>query len=142
MSSLNLRIFFPQVFGWGCCKYGQLGFKNQKDTSYHSCTSSERAYHPVLVPLSSAIKVRRIACGPTHALALNRNGELHGWGRNDLYQLGRTGGYGVFGASSGDGHSITCAKPSKTILQHRYAIFVNRIGCKLVFYYLNFLYFT
>ncbi|KAK7604747.1 hypothetical protein V9T40_005933 [Parthenolecanium corni] len=82
------------LFGWGCNRYGQLGCTNQ---------SSSYSYEqkPIIIPLSSAIKIRRIACGTAHVLALSRNGALYGWGKNDSNQLGLPiNGYNSYSTSS------------------------------------------
>jgi alpha-tubulin suppressor-like RCC1 family protein len=66
-----------KVFVWGCSKNGELGFGD---------TSTRPAPHNVNTP--SNIPFTDVAFGSHHVLAVNRRGELYGWGKNGQGQLG------------------------------------------------------
>jgi alpha-tubulin suppressor-like RCC1 family protein len=69
------------LFTWGENKYGQLG------TGYH-----QQTYKPIAVFFGPKAKVRRIACGGNHSLAIvdvgQAKGSVYGWGQNLHGQLG------------------------------------------------------
>ena len=66
-----------KVFVWGCSKHGELGFGD---------TSTRPQPHNVNTP--SNIPFTDVAFGSHHVLAVNRRGELYGWGKNGQGQLG------------------------------------------------------
>jgi alpha-tubulin suppressor-like RCC1 family protein len=66
-----------QVFTWGGNRWGQLG---------DGTTQQRFAWTQVTLPTRSAIVA--ISAGDDHVLALSRSGQVLGWGRNDLGQVG------------------------------------------------------
>ena len=61
-----------EVYAWGANTYGQLG---TGDTVARST--------PILVRLSSTLKIIQITCGSNHSVLLTSNGQVHTFG-NDL----------------------------------------------------------
>uniref|UniRef100_T1JE11 RCC1-like domain-containing protein n=1 Tax=Strigamia maritima TaxID=126957 RepID=T1JE11_STRMM len=63
------------IFGCGNNSKQQLGFSDVNDILYFT-------------QLNFNIKIRRVACGWEHTLAVTDNGELYAWGANNFNQLG------------------------------------------------------
>ena len=75
------------LYTWGLNNYGQLGQSSRKDQ-----TTSKI---PQLVQFTKASesaskkeKVKSVACGSWHSVAVTSEGELYSWGRCDMGQLG------------------------------------------------------
>lgn len=68
-----------KVFTWGDNTYGQLGNGTVK-------TSDE----PVEVTFPEGTIITQIAAGENHNVALDSNGNVWTWGRNNNYQIGNT----------------------------------------------------
>ena len=68
-----------KVFTWGDNTYGQLGNRTVK-------TSDE----PVEVTFPEGTIITQIAAGENHNVALDSNGNVWTWGRNNNYQIGNT----------------------------------------------------
>ena len=68
-----------KVFTWGDNTYGQLGNGTVK-------TSDE----PVEVTFPEGTLITQIAAGENHNVALDSNGNVWTWGRNNNYQIGNT----------------------------------------------------
>jgi RCC1 and BTB domain-containing protein len=65
------------VYGFGRNDYGQIG-----------CTNYPHQLTPIKINGFNNEKVISVSCGYEHSLALTEYGEVYGWGRNDLGQLG------------------------------------------------------
>uniref|UniRef100_A0A061R4H9 Regulator of chromosome condensation n=1 Tax=Tetraselmis sp. GSL018 TaxID=582737 RepID=A0A061R4H9_9CHLO len=66
-----------RAFMWGCNNNGEL-----------SLNDVERRTNPHAIPTPGGVAYTQLAPGASHVLAVNRNGDLFGWGRNDRGQLG------------------------------------------------------
>ena len=73
------------VFTAGCNENGQLG----RQHAFRSVTTAAPA--PCRVELPEAVKIVRISSGRHHVLALDQDGEMWAWGKNDSGQLGILG---------------------------------------------------
>ncbi len=67
------------VWTYGIGEHGELGDGSRN-------TSDE----PVQVTFPAGTVITQVATGENHVLALDKNGNVWGWGRNDYYQLGTT----------------------------------------------------
>ena len=76
--TISLRVD-GKVFTWGDNTYGQLGNGTVK-------TSDE----PVEVTFPEGTIITQIAAGENHNVALDSNGNVWTWGRNNNYQIGNT----------------------------------------------------
>ena len=76
--TISLRVD-GKVFTWGDNTYGQLGNETVK-------TSDE----PVEVTFPEGTIITQIAAGENHNVALDSNGNVWTWGRNNNYQIGNT----------------------------------------------------
>ena len=65
------------VWAWGRNNYGQLG---------NGTTTNSNV--PVQTNVTSSTKFKEIAAGDTYSIALDTNGNIWGWGGNNLSQLG------------------------------------------------------
>ncbi|WP_227428912.1 chromosome condensation regulator RCC1 [Psychrobacter sp. I-STPA6b] len=79
-----------QVWAWGSNKYGNFGMgkvcergDNPKETG---CIPS--SFKPLQVPLAEAVKIKELAVGRDHVLALTDMGEVYSWGLNASSQVG------------------------------------------------------
>jgi alpha-tubulin suppressor-like RCC1 family protein len=70
------------VYAWGSNSYGQLAQDPAK---------LPKSSLPVAVPFSPPQRIRTIACGAQHSLAISTAGELFTFGLDGDGQLGRTG---------------------------------------------------
>uniref|UniRef100_A0A0E0DEH5 RCC1-like domain-containing protein n=1 Tax=Oryza meridionalis TaxID=40149 RepID=A0A0E0DEH5_9ORYZ len=66
-----------QVYSWGWGDFGRLGHGNSSDV-----------FTPQPVKALQGIKIKQIACGDSHCLAVTMAGEVQSWGRNQNGQLG------------------------------------------------------
>lgn len=66
-----------QVYSWGWGDFGRLGHGTSSDV-----------FTPQPVKVLQGLKIKQIACGDSHCLAVTTNGEVHSWGRNQNGQLG------------------------------------------------------
>ncbi|KAG8064559.1 hypothetical protein GUJ93_ZPchr0004g39967 [Zizania palustris] len=66
-----------QVYSWGWGDFGRLGHGNSTDV-----------FTPQPVKALQGIKIKQIACGDSHCLAVTMAGEVQSWGRNQNGQLG------------------------------------------------------
>ncbi|PIA47632.1 hypothetical protein AQUCO_01400330v1 [Aquilegia coerulea] len=66
-----------QVYSWGWGDFGRLGHGNSSDV-----------FTPQPVKALQGIRIRQIACGDSHCLAVTMDGEVQSWGRNQNGQLG------------------------------------------------------
>ncbi|KAG1222508.1 hypothetical protein G6F35_005252 [Rhizopus arrhizus] len=64
------------VYGWGCGEYWQLGYKANEKI---------KALMPQRLGLTDIVS---ITAGAFHSLALDRHGQLYGWGQNQFGQCG------------------------------------------------------
>ncbi|KAL4588365.1 hypothetical protein LXL04_001249 [Taraxacum kok-saghyz] len=69
-SSLN-------VYSWGWGDFGRLGHGNSTDF-----------FIPQPIKALQGLKIRQIACGDSHCLAVTMEGQVQSWGRNQNGQLG------------------------------------------------------
>ncbi|XP_057858700.2 ultraviolet-B receptor UVR8 isoform X2 [Cryptomeria japonica] len=65
------------VYSWGWGDFGRLGHGNSSDL-----------FIPHSIKLLYGLKIKQIACGDSHCLAVTRDGEVQSWGRNQNGQLG------------------------------------------------------
>ncbi|KAM7252649.1 hypothetical protein ACFE04_008158 [Oxalis oulophora] len=66
-----------QVFSWGWGDFGRLGHGNSSDL-----------FTPQPIKLLQGLRVKQIACGDSHCLAVTFQGQVLSWGRNQNGQLG------------------------------------------------------
>ncbi|PKA54527.1 Ultraviolet-B receptor UVR8 [Apostasia shenzhenica] len=66
-----------QLYSWGWGDFGRLGHGDSSDV-----------FTPQPIIALQGIKVKQIACGDSHCLAVTAKGEVHSWGRNQNGQLG------------------------------------------------------
>ncbi|KAL9263569.1 Ultraviolet-B receptor UVR8-like protein [Drosera capensis] len=66
-----------QVYSWGWGDFGRLGHGNSSDL-----------FSPQPIRALDGVKIRQIACGDSHCLAVTIQGEVASWGRNQNGQLG------------------------------------------------------
>ncbi|KQJ82706.1 hypothetical protein BRADI_5g10580v3 [Brachypodium distachyon] len=66
-----------QVYSWGWGDFGRLGHGNSSDV-----------FTPQPVRALQGIKIKQMACGDSHCLAVTMGGEVQSWGRNQNGQLG------------------------------------------------------
>ncbi|KAM3387115.1 hypothetical protein ACQJBY_010156 [Aegilops geniculata] len=66
-----------QVYSWGWGDFGRLGHGNSTDV-----------FTPQPVKALQGIKIKQLACGDSHCLAVTMAGEVLSWGRNQNGQLG------------------------------------------------------
>lgn len=77
--TISLRVD-GKVFTWGDNEYGQLGTGN---TQNHD--------EPVEVNFPEGTIITQIAAGEYHNVALDKDGNVWTWGRNNYYQIGKKG---------------------------------------------------
>ncbi|TMX00184.1 hypothetical protein EJD97_001277 [Solanum chilense] len=66
-----------QVYSWGWGDFGRLGHGNSSDL-----------FTPQPIKALHGIRIKQIACGDSHCLAVTMGGEVQSWGRNQNGQLG------------------------------------------------------
>ncbi|CAN1787591.1 Ultraviolet-B receptor UVR8 [Linum perenne] len=66
-----------EVYSWGWGDFGRLGHGNSSDL-----------FTPQPIKALQGLKIRQIACGDSHCLAVTMDGEVQSWGRNQNGQLG------------------------------------------------------
>ncbi|XP_010269039.1 PREDICTED: ultraviolet-B receptor UVR8-like isoform X1 [Nelumbo nucifera] len=66
-----------QVYSWGWGDFGRLGHGNSSDL-----------FTPQSIKALHGIRIKQIACGDSHCLAVTMDGEVQSWGRNQNGQLG------------------------------------------------------
>lgn len=66
-----------QVFSWGWGDFGRLGHGNSSDV-----------FAPQPIKALQGIRIKQIACGDSHCLAVTMEGTVQSWGRNQNGQLG------------------------------------------------------
>ncbi|GAB2229078.1 hypothetical protein Droror1_Dr00023213 [Drosera rotundifolia] len=66
-----------QVYSWGWGDFGRLGHGNSSDL-----------FTPQPIRALEGVRIRQIACGDSHCLAVTVQGEVASWGRNQNGQLG------------------------------------------------------
>ncbi|XP_073124189.1 ultraviolet-B receptor UVR8 [Henckelia pumila] len=66
-----------QVFSWGWGDFGRLGHGDSSDL-----------FSPQPIKALHGLKIKQIACGDSHCLAVTMEGEVRSWGRNQNGQLG------------------------------------------------------
>ncbi|XP_074307934.1 ultraviolet-B receptor UVR8-like isoform X2 [Silene latifolia] len=66
-----------QVYSWGWGDFGRLGHGNSSDV-----------FIPQSIKTLDSLKIKQIACGDSHCLAITMDGEVTSWGRNQNGQLG------------------------------------------------------
>lgn len=68
---------FTQVYSWGWGDFGRLGHGNSSDL-----------FTPQPIKALHGLRIKQIACGDSHCLAVTMDGEVQSWGRNQNGQLG------------------------------------------------------
>ncbi|KAM5577870.1 hypothetical protein ABKV19_008281 [Rosa sericea] len=66
-----------EVYSWGWGDFGRLGHGNSSDL-----------FTPQPIKALHGLKIRQIACGDSHCLAVTMEGQVQSWGRNQNGQLG------------------------------------------------------
>lgn len=66
-----------QVYSWGWGDFGRLGHGNSSDL-----------FIPQPIRALGGVKIKQIACGDSHCLAVTVDGDVRSWGRNQNGQLG------------------------------------------------------
>lgn len=66
-----------QVYSWGWGDFGRLGHGNSSDL-----------FTPQPIKALQGLRIRQIACGDSHCLAVTMEGVVQSWGRNQNGQLG------------------------------------------------------
>ncbi|KAG8383900.1 hypothetical protein BUALT_Bualt04G0062200 [Buddleja alternifolia] len=66
-----------QVYSWGWGDFGRLGHGNSSDL-----------FSPQPIKALQGVRIKQIACGDSHCLAVTMEGEVQSWGRNQNGQLG------------------------------------------------------
>uniref|UniRef100_A0A453NK49 RCC1-like domain-containing protein n=3 Tax=Aegilops tauschii subsp. strangulata TaxID=200361 RepID=A0A453NK49_AEGTS len=66
-----------QLYSWGWGDFGRLGHGNSSDV-----------FNPQPVVALQGMKIKQVACGDSHCLAVTVTGQVHSWGRNQNGQLG------------------------------------------------------
>ncbi|XP_020588013.1 ultraviolet-B receptor UVR8 [Phalaenopsis equestris] len=66
-----------QVYSWGWGDFGRLGHGNSSDV-----------FTPQPIKALQGIRIKQIACGDSHCLAVTMEGIVQSWGRNQNGQLG------------------------------------------------------
>nr|XP_027077442.1 ultraviolet-B receptor UVR8-like isoform X1 [Coffea arabica] len=66
-----------EVYSWGWGDFGRLGHGNSSDL-----------FTPQPIKALHGLKIKQIACGDSHCLAVTMEGEVQSWGRNQNGQLG------------------------------------------------------
>ena len=71
-----------RLWAWGKNNYGQLG---------QGAKGNDDQLTPIEVPFAEGVKIVSVATGKGHALALDANGTVYGWGLNASSQVGYYG---------------------------------------------------
>ncbi|KAI4336459.1 hypothetical protein L6164_014983 [Bauhinia variegata] len=66
-----------EVYSWGWGDFGRLGHGNSSDL-----------FIPQPIKALQGLRIKQIACGDSHCLAVTMEGEVQSWGRNQNGQLG------------------------------------------------------
>lgn len=66
-----------EVYSWGWGDFGRLGHGNSSDL-----------FTPQPIKALHGVRIKQIACGDSHCLAVTMEGEVQSWGRNQNGQLG------------------------------------------------------
>ncbi|XP_013706397.1 ultraviolet-B receptor UVR8-like [Brassica napus] len=66
-----------EVYSWGWGDFGRLGHGNSSDL-----------FTPLPIKALHGVRIKQIACGDSHCLAVTMEGEVQSWGRNQNGQLG------------------------------------------------------
>ncbi|KAG8373675.1 hypothetical protein BUALT_Bualt11G0049300 [Buddleja alternifolia] len=66
-----------QAYSWGWGDFGRLGHGNSSDL-----------FSPQPIKALGGLRIKQIACGDSHCLAVTMEGEVRSWGRNQNGQLG------------------------------------------------------
>ncbi|XP_059624482.1 ultraviolet-B receptor UVR8 isoform X2 [Cornus florida] len=66
-----------QAYSWGWGDFGRLGHGNSSDL-----------FTPQPIKALQGLRIKQIACGDSHCLAVTMEGEVQSWGRNQNGQLG------------------------------------------------------
>ncbi|KAI3841916.1 hypothetical protein MKW92_030203 [Papaver armeniacum] len=66
-----------QLYSWGWGDFGRLGHGNSSDL-----------FTPQPIKALGGVRIKQIACGDSHCLAVTMHGEVQSWGRNQNGQLG------------------------------------------------------
>lgn len=78
-----------EVYAWGASACGQLGVE-QNDQMQTDSEGYPYQPKPILVKLLKDIKVKEVACGDAHTLALSQDGQIFSWGGAGCGQLGHS----------------------------------------------------
>lgn len=76
-----------KVYSWGACACGQLGIDDSSDIELDSEGFPIQPYPKLIVSLNG-IKIKSVAAGDAHTLALSYNGDIYSWGGSGCGQLG------------------------------------------------------
>lgn len=73
-----------QVYAWGLNQYGQCALTNSKGELEDESLITK----PTVIPQLSELGITQIVGGEHHTLALDNNGQVWGWGRYDMKEVG------------------------------------------------------
>lgn len=76
-----------QLYSWGACACGQLGIDDASNTVLDSEGYPAQPFPKPITKLNN-IKIKYVACGDAHTLAISDNGDIYSWGGSGCGQLG------------------------------------------------------
>lgn len=76
-----------KVYSWGACACGQLGIDDSSNIELDSEGFPIQPFPKLIVSLNG-IKIKSVAAGDAHTLALSYNGDIYSWGGSGCGQLG------------------------------------------------------
>ena len=76
-----------QLYSWGACACGQLGIDDASNTVLDSEGYPAQPFPKQIIRLNN-IKIKYVACGDAHTLAISDNGDIYSWGGSGCGQLG------------------------------------------------------
>lgn len=68
---------YSTIYSWGYNNYGQLGDNTNEDK-----------YKPITINIPTTHSIKQVCAGMHHSIALDDNGNVYAWGRNNNGQLG------------------------------------------------------
>lgn len=83
-----VRVYCGNQFSMALTKSGAVYTWGKGDNYRLGHGSEDHARHPKQIEALSSKKVKDIAIGSLHCMAITEDGELYGWGRNEQGQLG------------------------------------------------------
>lgn len=72
------------VFTWGLNQFGQCGITNENGDLEDGSLITK----PAVIPQLKELKIKQIAAGEHHSLAVTQDGNVYAWGRYDMKEIG------------------------------------------------------